>query len=488
MPRLRTIPRLAWVALLLVLVVGGGIRLYQAQNPQPKLSQDALSYTGIAQNIAKRGEYTGRTKRGPVPKESQRTGAEIRRDAEIKALHWPPFTPHVFALAYSLTPGDHPSGRFDVRPLNYAQWAISTGTILAAFALGWVLVGAWTGVAGAAVVALYPPLAWGPSSLLSEPLGAFFVTCAFTALTLAWRTRRRPWWATAGALFGAVLLTRTDLLFVPILCALLGLVVVGTTQSWRRGAQSAALLALGLVVVVAPWTIYASGKSGSFVPVTTGGGSALFVGTFLPGNGSTFDMKFALKEEVVERHPIYKDRPYTTIPAQVVLDDIAARHPELERDAALSKEAKENLKEYALGDPLDFGKMMLFKAAKMWTRYARGGFDHTSPVWTTLHIVLVLLSAFGLVWGVVRRRDPALASIGLGILVATGVHTLAVAHGRYNLPLMPILLVAGCAGWTMAIREWRGARRSRAAGPDGPPPAPPGNVGAVTRPSAATPA
>jgi 4-amino-4-deoxy-L-arabinose transferase-like glycosyltransferase len=488
MPRLRTIPRLAWVALLLVLVVGGGIRLYQAQNPQPKLSQDALSYTGIAQNIAKRGEYTGRTKRGPVPKESRRTGAEIRRDAEIKALHWPPFTPHVFALAYSLTPGDHPSGRFDVRPLNYAQWAISTGTILAAFALGWVLVGAWTGVAGAAVVALYPPLAWGPSSLLSEPLGAFFVTCAFVALTLAWRTRRRPWWATAGALFGAVLLTRTDLLFVPILCALLGLVVVGTTQSWRRGAQSAALLVLGLVVVVAPWTIYASGKSGSFVPVTTGGGSALFVGTFLPGNGSTFDMKFALKEEVVRRHPIYEDRPYTTIPAQVVLDDIAARHPELERDAALSKEAKENLKEYALGDPLDFGKMMLFKAAKMWTRYARGGFDHTSPVWTTLHIVLVLLSAFGLVWGVVRRRDPALASIGLGILVATGVHTLAVAHGRYNLPLMPILLVAGCAGWTMAIREWRAAGRARAAAPDGSPPPPPGNVGAPSRAGAATPA
>lgn len=485
MPRLRTIPRLAWIALLLVLVVGGGIRLHQAQNPQPELSQDALSYTGIAQNIAERGEYTGRTKRGPVPKESRRTGAQIRRDAEIKALHWPPFTPHVFALAYRLTPGEHPTGRLDVESLNYAQWAVSTATILAAFALGWVLVGAWTGVAGAAVVALYPPLAWGPSSLLSEPLGAFLVACAFTALTLAWRTRRRPWWATAGALFGAVLLTRTDLLFVPVLCALLGLVVVGTADGWRRGVQSAALLGLGLVVVVAPWTIYASGTSGAFVPVTTGGGSALFVGTFLPGNGSTFDMKFALKDEVVARHPIYRDRPYTTIPAQVVLDDVAARHPELERDAALSKEARENLRRYALGDPLDFGRMMLFKAAKMWTRYARGGFDKTSGAWTTLHIALVLLSAFGLIWGVVRRRDPALASIGLGLLVATGVHTLAVAHGRYNLPLMPILLVAGCAGWTMALREWRGARRARAGGAS---PPPPGNVDPPAAREAATPA
>ncbi|MEN0015333.1 MAG: hypothetical protein AAGC46_18330, partial [Solirubrobacteraceae bacterium] len=263
-----------------------------------------------------------------------------------------------------------------------------------------------------------------------------------------------------GALFGAVLLTRTDLLFVPILCALLGLIVLGNTHGWKLGAQSAALLVAGVVVVVSPWVSYASGKSGSFVPVTTGGGSALFVGTFLPGNGSTFDMKFALKDEVVRRHPTYADRHYTTIPAEVVLDDVAARHPELDRDEALSKEARENLRKYALGDPLKFGEMMGFKAAKMWTRYARGGFDKTQDRWTILHIALVLFGASGLIWGVVRRRDPALASIGLGILVATGVHTLAVAHGRYNLPLMPVLIVAGCVGWTYALREWRAGRRS----------------------------
>jgi hypothetical protein len=86
----------------------------------------------------------------------------------------------------------------------------------------------------------------------------------------------------------------------------------------------------------------------------------------------------------------------------------------------------------------------------------------------------------------VRRRDPALASIGLGILVATGVHTLAVAHGRYNLPLMPILLVAGCAGWTYAIREWREARRSRSGGLSDARPRPPGDVPTPPRAGAAT--
>jgi hypothetical protein len=464
MPRLRTIPRNAWLALLLIVLVGGGIRAHQASNPQPKLSQDARSYTSIAQNLAKNDLYAGPMHRGKDGSVSR----QARISAERRALHWPPAAPHVFALAYELSPGTHPASRLDLKAPQWAQWGISTLTIVVAFGLGWVLAGAWTGVAGAAVVALYPPLAWGPSSLLSEPLGALFVVSAFTALTLAWRTGRRPWWATAGALFGAVLLTRTDLLFVPILAALLGLVVLGSTVSWTRGFQSAGLLLATCAVVILPWTIYASGKADALVPVTNGGGSALFVGTFLPGNGSTFDMKFALKDEIVRRHPKYADRAYTTIPASVVLDDIARRHPELERDAALSKEGKENLRRYALGDPISFGQMMFFKAGKMWTRYARGGFDHTQLAWTVLHNLIVGLSMLGILWAIVRRRDPAVASIGLGILIATGVHTLAVAHGRYNLPLMPIVIVGGCAGWTWAIREWRGSRALRRAAGDAP--------------------
>ncbi|WP_210492780.1 hypothetical protein [Patulibacter sp. SYSU D01012] len=460
MPRLRTIPRSAWLALLLVLLVGGGIRAHQATHPQEELSQDARSYTAIAQNLAKHHLYSGRTDGGPETRKARQRALE-------KALHWPPFTPKVFALAYEVSPGQHPWGRDDLDTLHWAQFAISTATILAAFALGWILTGAWTGVAAAAVVALYPPLAWGPSTLLSEPLGAFFVVSAFTALALAWRTRVLAWWWCAGALFGAVLLTRTDLMFVPVFCALLALAVIGATAGWRRGATSAALLLAGLAVVVLPWTAYASRTADALVPVTNGGGSALFVGTYLPGNGSTFDMKFAMRDEIVRRHPKFADRPYTKIPATVVLDDVAARRPDLPRDEALSAAAKENLRRYALGQPVAFAEMMLFKAGKMWSRYARGGQDKTQAQWVAVHLAIVLLAGFGLLWGTVRRRDPVLASILLALAIATGVHTLAVAHGRYNLPLMPILIAGGAAGWTMLLREWRAAREARRAVPAG---------------------
>ncbi|MFA4927328.1 MAG: hypothetical protein WC558_02340, partial [Patulibacter sp.] len=180
MPRLRTVPRLAWLALVIVLLIGGGIRYHQSTHPVEKISADAQSYTNIAQNLARNGTYTGRSERGPVTKKAWERG-------KVQALHWPPATPHVFALAYEIAPGADPNDRDDVQVLHTTQFVISTLTILVAFLLGWVLAGGWAGVITAAIVAVYPPLAWGPSTLLSEPLGALMVTSAFTAVALAWR-------------------------------------------------------------------------------------------------------------------------------------------------------------------------------------------------------------------------------------------------------------------------------------------------------------
>jgi 4-amino-4-deoxy-L-arabinose transferase-like glycosyltransferase len=450
MPRLRLVPRAAWLALLVVLLVGGGIRYHEATHPVPskELSADARSYTTIAQHLATTGNYAG-------------------RNGRLKALHWPPATPQVFALAYGVqsTLGGHDAPRYrdDVRVLHYAQFAISTLTLLVVFVLGWVLAGPWAGVAAAAVLAVYPPAYWGPANLLSEPLGALMVTGALTAVALAWRTRLLAWWGTAGALFGGVLLTRTDLLFVPALLALTALLWLGSTVSWRRGLQSAALLVGLCAVVVLPWTIQASDTAGKLVPVTNGGGSAFFVGTYLPGNGSTYDMKFALLDEIRATYPgKFDDTDYKQIPAELVLNMVARRHPDLPRDEALMKEARQNVVD-ALGHPVELTGMGVFKLGKMWFRATLGGSSTPMPVVRITHVILILVAFVGLLFGVLRRRHPGLVAILLTIATATGVHLIAVAHGRYNLPLMPILIAGGASGWALWIEGWRQRRRSRAA-------------------------
>jgi hypothetical protein len=66
-------------------------------------------------------------------------------------------------------------------------------------------------------------------------------------------------------------------------------------------------------------------------------------------------------------------------------------------------------------------------------------------------VVLVLASGLGLLVGLVRRRDPLLAAAALTIAYSTFVHTIVVSQARYNVPLMPLLISAGVAGWFLAF-------------------------------------
>ena len=44
-------------------------------------------------------------------------------------------------------------------------------------------------------------------------------------------------------------------------------------------------------IPIVPWTLHVSNAEGRFVPISTGGGKALFIGTYLPGNGLHLDVK-----------------------------------------------------------------------------------------------------------------------------------------------------------------------------------------------------
>ena len=64
-------------------------------------------------------------------------------------------------------------------------------------------------------------------------------------------------------------------------------------RSCGIGVASAALFVAAFALVLAPWTVRNFIVLDRFVPVTTGGGKALFVATYLPGNGRQLQMKRA---------------------------------------------------------------------------------------------------------------------------------------------------------------------------------------------------
>lgn len=424
--------------LLIALVVAGsaGLHAHRALNPTSSYqSADERSYGKLAVTLADARQY------GPPS-----TGM---RDP----LHWPPGAPALFAAAHAVAGEEASERSFDIPAAYWAQAIVSLGSLLAALALGWALAGMWAGIAAAAVVGFYPPLILATGEQVSEPLGAFLLTSSLAVL--AWSARKEWWWGhlVAGALLGATVLTRADLILAPAIVALLVLLWLWRgRREPRRALAWAGALALGAAVTVLPWSAYASDRAGSFVPVTQGSAAPLFVGTYLPGGGHTVGMKRALEAEVKAFRPGLRGTPAFEIPAGNYMDLIAARHPELTKDRAIRKEARANLRKYALGEPLDFAVMMGDKVQRMWTRYARGGARPTSWAIRAWHIALVALSFGGILAAIWRYRSVPLIVVLAVALYSTALHMLVVSQARYNLPLMPGLLSAGVAAWFLLLR------------------------------------
>ncbi len=423
-------PRRVLIALGVIVLLAGGLRIASAASPDlANPSTDEIAYASIARGLT-HGRYQ-------------------------ESLHWPPGAPAMFAVAQKLFPDR------ELRAAFWAQALVGTLLVGVVFLLGRLAWGPLVGLGAAALVAVYPPYVTLAGQLLSEPLGTLLLAAGVAALLAAWRVRR--WWAyvASGVLLGGTLLTRTDLLLVP------GILAVATVVTLRsQGARAAltgpaALLAATLVTIL-PWTVFASHRAGHFVPITEGSGSALFVGTYLPGDGSTTGVKRALAGEVRAKLPRYAHTEPGLIPALNVLDVVAARRPQLARDAALNAEARANLRRYAWGDPLGFGAMMAHKASRMWLVSSRAGVATKSSVTRTVHFVIVLALALALLASCLLLRPAAQVTLLAVLAYGTVLHAVFVSKPRYALPLLPLLAVGGLAAVAALIS--RRTERTRPSG------------------------
>jgi hypothetical protein len=248
-------------------------------------------------------------------------------------------------------------------------------------------------------------------------------------------------------LLGLAVLVRADLVLLPFVLA----AVVALVLRSRRGTLTAAVLAGAAVLTLAPWSVYASSVAGRFVPVSSGGASNLFVGTYLPGDGTMFGLKRALGF-----------RP--TTPQLFVIDRVAREHgsPPAGREDALRDAAADNVRRYLLGDPLGFAGMALRKVDRLWLSSTVGTYGTERPWTRAYHLLLVGLGALGLVAGllVTRGRAPALWVVVAVVAYLTAVNVVLVSEARHNLPVMPVLVAGGVAGLARAYLSRKALMRS----------------------------
>ena len=424
------------LALGAVALLGFAVRAWAATHPVVNPGPDADAYASLARTLFEHHTYGVR--------------------GQASTSDWSPGAPLLFGAVYWVTGGVNPEAARIVVALLGAVMVVFT--FLIARRVG----GRWAGLVAAFFVATYPTYIENNGQLLSEPLAAFEVTAA--VLGMLWAVEReRVWaWIVPGVTLGALILTRPEYQAISVVFAALVAWRLWRDAGWRRAVFSVAVLAACAAVVVIPWMARNHAAVGQWT-VSTGGGKALFVATFLPGDGR----QVPTKRELMRRFLGAKD-PITTPelkaqPMTPLLDRVARKYPDLPRDKALGRIGKENLRKYLSEQPLAYLRM---SAAKFWNIFNRGSSPYMRDWgWVAYHRALLLLAIAGFVALVLRpptRWTALLLASPIACIAVLGTILLAVP--RRQVPLIPLVCVFAGVAVVQAV-GWVVARRRQAAAP-----------------------
>lgn len=431
--------RVALLAILAIIVLGGMARAH-AIGSNTHVSADEEGYVANANRML--------------------------ADRPYATFKWPPGTSAAFALATTLS--GHDSLRISTHargPAQYTQLVVGLVALALVAALAWLGAGPWAAVLATALLASYLPIVLATRTFLSEPLGALALLAAVGAAVLA-RTRlghSRELLALscAGVVGGLACLTRGDIAVAMGVIAL-ALALVGR-PGWRRGLLRGGVYLVAMLLTLSPWLAYASSTQGRFVPITTAGPDAFFIGSYLPGHGALVPTEEQLAPDVCRHFPADCGR-FWQHSAAPVFRLIEARHPGLSENAAVTQENLHNICVYALGRPLAFASMLWGKFWNMWENVWSGGNGTYHPDTSqTQHMIYLTLAWIGLLAGaILTRRFALLVSIAV-LLSVSGLATLFNDQPRYNVSLMPLLLLSGTVGAWLAGRRILAMARARAA-------------------------
>ncbi len=451
------------IALAAILVVGFAARAYVVVNPVENPGDDSRAYYALSKALYTEGSYGGKEFRDPSD--------------------WSPGAPLLYAAAFYLTGGAREG------TARIVEMLCGLAAILVVYALGRRLarlrrpVGkcrpegdkrqpsaglapeAGVGLFAAAAVAIYPPFIHSTGELMSEPPA--ILTLPAAVLAFLWASEReRPWyaWLAPGALFGLTAMFRPEYLLVGIAFAVIA-AFRPTGTGWERRATAALVMAAGVILVILPWTIRNQVVLDRTVPISTGGGKALYVGTYLPADGEYQKVKAILVKRYEGKELDPHSQELEEINPTPLFDRVAneyrTEHDELDlsRDSALGKIGKEHLSDYFSEEPIEYLAMTARKVGRMWSSGV--GEAMSSTAGRVVQIALVLLGLGGLLLLALRRRWWELAALALPIALVTAVGAVSLAAPRRNEVLMTLVFpLAGLAlFWVISAissgRSWR---------------------------------
>ncbi len=413
--RIRALPqrhgRSTLILLALIAVVGLGARAYVVANPVANPADDSHAYYALAKALYEEGSF----------------GGPSFRDSS----DWSPGAPLLYAAGF------YASGGAREGTARIVEALLGVAAILVVFLLGNRLGGRAVGLLAALAVAVYPPFIHSTGELMSEPPAIFTLPAAVLAFLWASEQERLRAWLLPGLLFGLTAMFRPEYLFVGVAFVVLAAIRIGAARGWRPGLAGAGLLTLALLLPIVPWTIRNVDVLGRVVPISTGSGKALYVGTYLPADGEYQRVKAILVERYEGRRLDPHSAALEAVDPTPLFDRVAARYPDLPRDSALGKVGKENLSRYLDEDPLGYAAMTARKVGRMWSSGV--GAAMSSGLGRAAQILLVALGLAGFVLLGLRRSWWQLVALATPIVLVTAIGAASLAAPRRNEVLMTLV-------------------------------------------------
>jgi len=403
--------RTTLILLALILVLGFGLRAYRVVEPLATPGDDARAYFALSKALYEEGSYGG-------PEFDD-------------ASDWSPGAPLIYAAAFYATAGAREGSA------RIVELLFGLAAIVVVYLLGRRINCRPAGLIAAFGVAVYPPFIHSTGALFSEPPAIFTLPAAVLAFLWASERERLTAWLLPGFLFGLTALIRPEYLLVGVAFAVLAAIRIGRERGWQPGLAGAALLVAALLVPIVPWAVRNQVVLDRTVPITTGGGKALYVGTYLPEDGEYQRVKALLAQRYLGRELEPGSEELDRVNPTPLFDRVAARYPELPRDEALGKIGRENLDKYLGEDPSGYAAMTVRKVWRMWS----GGVGEamSATVGRVIQVLLALLALAGLTVLAIRRRRWEAIAMATPIVLVSAVGAASLAAPRRNEVLMALV-------------------------------------------------
>jgi 4-amino-4-deoxy-L-arabinose transferase-like glycosyltransferase len=349
-------------------------------------------------------------------------GQGLTNNSGIPTSYHPPGLPLLLAMLISITGPQ-------IVLIRMFMSVVGALLIPACYLLSQSLTGSQkVGWIAAAIAVFFPTWVISSSSVLSDIPAAISVTLMAWMLIEGYRRQSLVWIAGAGILWGTATLMRAGcLIYAPGIVLWLLCIMPG----WKRRLAAVVATIVPFACVLAPWSMRNTHVHGTFVLISTHGGTELYKANNPDATGI-----------------LAIDHPHFDA-------SLSQRYPEDQypNEIVRSKLFQADAVKFIRENPWRFAQLCFIRFIQLWKLYSpRVPLSHNLVVIASFGVALPFFLIQVIRLG--RRRGPEMLFL-LIILCQTGLHMVYTSIVRYRIPIEPLVVVMAITGFCWALGRFR---------------------------------